>query len=290
MQYLFGWDKIPGEDNERFIEFLIKNFGIYWVKNGKIDKIENGRAINISSENNYLSLRLNDENTRATLTIDFGESVELVEKTENGRLNIYKMQIDLQYLFSLKNYFIAVTGIFIISLIIGLIVAVKNPGIAKDYLEMMKNSFDWIKTLNPLEIMLIIFLNNAIKRFLALALGVGFGIIPLLFVAGNGIILGMLADSVSRQEGVLFVIAALLPHGIIEVPMVLISAGIGLQFGRGMYLSLKGAKFDIKSELKRGISFYLRWIVPLLFVAAVVETFVTPLVVYLLFPGRQSMM
>ena len=113
---------------------------------------------------------------------------------------------------------------------------------------------------------------------LALVLGVGLGIIPILFVAGNGIILSMLADTISRQQGTLFVIAALLPHGIIEVPMVLISAGIGLRLGHTMYPSLIGMKTDIKTELREGIGFYMRVIVPLLFVAAMIETFVTPLI------------
>lgn len=123
------------------------------------------------------------------------------------------MQKDLEYLYSLKKYLSVVVDIFILSLIIGLLVSVKNPELSKNYLEMFKESFGWIKTLNPLAIMLLIFLNNALKSLLALVLGVGLGIIPILFVAGNGIILGMLADTISRQLGTLFVIAALLPHG-----------------------------------------------------------------------------
>lgn len=188
------------------------------------------------------------------------------------------MQKDLEYLYFLRKYILAVTGIFIISLITGLLVSAKNPGLSENYLEMLKNSFGWIKTLNLPLIMLLIFLNNAFKSLLALVLGVGFGVIPLLFVAGNGIILGILADTVSKQQGTLFVIAALLPHGIIEVPMILISSGIGLRLGHEMYLSFSGARTDIKQELKQGIRFYIRRIVPLLFIAAIVETTVTPLI------------
>jgi stage II sporulation protein M len=188
------------------------------------------------------------------------------------------MQKDLDYLYSLKKYLWIVVDIFILSLIIGLLVSVKNPELSKNYLGMFKESFGWIKTLNPIEIMLLIFLNNALKSFLALVLGVGLGVIPLLFVAGNGIIIGMLAHIISRQQGTLFVIAALLPHGIIEVPMILISAGIGLRLGHKMYPSLTGSKTDIKKELNDGIGFYIRVILPLLLVAAMIETFVTPLI------------
>ncbi len=190
------------------------------------------------------------------------------------------MQKDLEYLYSLRKYILAVTVIFFLSLIIGLGFSIKNPGLSESYLQMFEQSFGWITTLNPFLIMLLIFLNNALKSLMALLLGILFGIIPLLFVAGNGIILSMLADAVSRQHGTIFVIAAILPHGIVELPMILISAGIGIRLGHVMILYFIGAKADIKQELKQGLRFYFRRIAPLLFVAAAIETFVTPLIAF----------
>ncbi len=186
------------------------------------------------------------------------------------------MQKDLDYLYSLRNYILAITGVFILSLIVGMVASQENPGFSENYLEMLNNSYGWIKELNPFLIMLVIFFNNAIKSLFALILGIGFGIIPLLFVAGNGVVLSIVVDVVSKKQGILFVAAALLPHGIIEIPMVLISAGIGLRLGYVMYQSIRGLKTDIKQELKQGLSFYIKRIVPLLFVAAMIETFITP--------------
>ena len=285
MQYLFRWDEIPGEDTERFIGFLVKDFGADWARNANVDKSDDGSAIYISSENHYLSMKVNSEKTRAILTVDFGRGHEFIIRTEKGRLKIFKMGTDMDYLYSLRRYLIAITAIFLISLIMGLIVAVGNPGLSDNYLEILKRSFGWIKTLNPVTIVFVIFLNNAIKSLVAIILGVGLGIIPVLFVAGNGVILSILADTVSRQQGTLFVIAALLPHGIIEVPMILISAGIGLRLGDVVYSSLKGMKVDIKGELYAGLGFYIRKIVPLLFVAAMIETFVTPVIASMFMPG-----
>ncbi len=185
---------------------------------------------------------------------------------------------DIEYIYSLRKYLITVAAIFILSLMTGLLVSIKNPEFSENYLEMFKQSFGWIKTLPPLAVMLLIFLNNAFKSLLALVLGLGLGIIPFLFVAGNGIIIGMLGDTISRQHGTVFVVASLLPHGIIEIPMILISAGIGLRLGYAIYLSLKGLKIDIKTELRQGFRFYMRVILPLLFIAAVIETFVTPII------------
>ena len=189
------------------------------------------------------------------------------------------MNRDTEYLYSLKKYVTAITAVFIISMLIGVIASIRNPDFSMNYLESFKDSFSWIVDLDPLAIMMVIFLNNAVKSLIAFVLGIGLGIIPVVFVAGNGMILGMVADIVFREKGVVFVLAALLPHGIIEIPMILLSAGMGLKLGQSMYLSLRGEGTDLKNELKQGFGFFMKWVMPLLFIAAVIETFVTPLVV-----------
>jgi len=189
------------------------------------------------------------------------------------------MQKDLEYLRSSRKYIFIVAGIFIISFMAGLLVSLQDLGLSENYLEMLKNSFGWIKNLNPIAIMLVIFLNNALKSLLSLVLGAGFGLVPVLFVAGNGLILGLLVNLVLKQEGLLFVLAAILPHGIIELPMILISAGLGLRLGFFMYISLKGEKTNMRFELIESLRIYMRIIMPLLFVSAMIETFVTPLIV-----------
>lgn len=189
------------------------------------------------------------------------------------------MERELKYIRSSWKFVLIVTGIFIFSLIAGLLVSLKDLGLSENYLEILKNSFGWIKTLSPIEIMLFIFLNNAVKSLFSIVLGAGLGIIPIIFIGGNGIIIGLIVNEVSKQQGVIFVLAALLPHGIIEVPMVLISAGLGLRLGYSMYISMKGEKRDMRYELTESLHVFMKIIMPLLFVAAIIETFVTPLVV-----------
>jgi len=194
------------------------------------------------------------------------------------------MKKDLIYLESSRKYILIMTGIFIISVIAGLLASLKDLGLSENYLDMLKQSFGWIKDLNPVGIMLVIFLNNALKSLLSIVLGVGFGIIPVIFVGGNGIILGLVANQVSREQGTLLVLAAILPHGILEIPMILISSGLGLRLGYLMYRSIMGEKTDMRFELMQSLRIYMRIIMPLLFVSAFVETFVTPLVVLQVLP------
>lgn len=189
------------------------------------------------------------------------------------------MQKDMEYLKSSWKYILIVTGIFIISLIAGLIVSLQNLGLPANYIEMLKDSLGWIKTLHPIGIMLVIFLNNAVKSLLAIVLGAGFGIIPIAFVGGNGVIVGLIANLASKEQGIPYVLAALLPHGIIEIPMILISAGLGLRLGFSMYKSFRGVKTDMRLELVESLRLFTRIIMPLLFLAAVIETFITPLII-----------
>jgi hypothetical protein len=88
--YMFSWDEIPGNDSRALIEFLTQNFGIDWVKMARIEKIDDGKVISVSTEKNSLSLRLNDEKTKLKLETEDGRTSEFITMTENGKLNIYK--------------------------------------------------------------------------------------------------------------------------------------------------------------------------------------------------------
>ncbi len=88
-RYLFSWDKIPGDDNKRFIEFLIEKFEIDWVKTARIEKIDDNKTIRVTTGRNFLSLRLNNEKTKINLKIDDGRVDEYNVEMEDGNLNIY---------------------------------------------------------------------------------------------------------------------------------------------------------------------------------------------------------
>ncbi|HID26456.1 MAG TPA: stage II sporulation protein M [Methanosarcinales archaeon] len=189
----------------------------------------------------------------------------------------------LIYLHSIKYHILFISLWFIAFTIIGYWYSSENPSSAIKSLESMKGLFEWIKSLNPLFIMLLIFFNNAFKSFLALVLGIGFGIAPIAFVVLNGSVLGIMIQITKQTKGVLFVITALAPHGIIEIPMILLSASIGVKLGSEFINAIQGKNSNIKQEFKKGISFYIHWILPLLFIAAIIETFITSTLIYYLF-------
>ena len=89
-RYLFSWDKIPENDNGELIQFLKQNFKINWVENANIEKIDNGKTIKVTTNDNSLSLELNNEKTRVNLRIDDNRTEEFIAKTVNVELKIYK--------------------------------------------------------------------------------------------------------------------------------------------------------------------------------------------------------
>ena len=95
--YLFSWDEIPGNDDERIIEFLKDELKIEWAKTENISKIDDGKTIIVSNKEKSLSLKLNDEKTKVNLKIDDGRVHEFTVKTENGKLNIYDSTYETIY-------------------------------------------------------------------------------------------------------------------------------------------------------------------------------------------------
>jgi hypothetical protein len=88
-EYFFNWNKIPGDDNGRLIEFLRENYNIGWVTTVKIEKSNDDKAIRIYSEKNSISLILTDDKTRVNLKIDDGRTDVFDAKMEGKELNIF---------------------------------------------------------------------------------------------------------------------------------------------------------------------------------------------------------
>lgn len=196
--------------------------------------------------------------------------------------NISNKEQALQYIRVIRKEIVCMFLLFLISAVIGYITAIMYPGMVIRSLEELEGLVELLKNLSLIEIMFLIFLNNALKSLLILVLGVGLGIVPFLFIAYNGYFLGIFSHKIIMEQGYLYLVAGILPHGIIEIPMVVISAAIGLRLGFKGLASLKGRSVHLKEEIITGVKFFFYWIMPLLLVAAAVETFITSVIIGLL--------
>jgi stage II sporulation protein M len=182
------------------------------------------------------------------------------------------------YLRSIWIYIILSALIFLATAAMGYLAASSDPAFADQWmkeLEMLK----WIMSLHPILIMLVIFLKNLMACALSVLLGLGLGLVPLLVATSNGILLGIVSYNVIHKLGPLYLAAGILPHGIIELPTVLVSIALGFRLGHLLALSILGEKTELAEETRMGLRFLVKVAAPLLLLAAAIETFITPLAI-----------
>jgi stage II sporulation protein M len=150
-----------------------------------------------------------------------------------------------------------------------------------DVIEVFRRAFGDLKEVDPFQLMFFIFFNNSIKSLMVIVLGPLFGIVPLFFTIMNGGILGLAMNRVIESKGLAFALAAILPHGIFEIPAILASSAIGFRLAWEILKKIFSSG-NILRELRRGLRFFLFRIAPLLLVAAFVEAFITPAIALLI--------
>lgn len=219
------------------------------------------------------------ENNRYTVTEDVSLTKRESETWEYGQNPKKGFK---EYVHILSPYLLFITVVFFGSLVTGYISAAHFPSMAETLRESLSARFESILTMNHFYMMLAIFLNNSFVSLLFLVLGLALGILPVLFIAFNGYVVGVIAYLVAQQKGLLFIILGLLPHGILELPMVFLASSIGLRLGHQVFSALIGKSTHIKQEFKEGLTFYFHWILPILLIAAIIETYITPFLLSLI--------
>src|SRR5438477_10570708 len=96
--------------------------------------------------------------------------------------------------------------------------------------------------------------NNIRVSILALALGMSFGVGTILVLFYNGIILGLIGIDYVLAGQTTFLLGWLLPHGVIEIPAILIGGQAGLMLagaliGRGKRIPLKARLREVSRDL-----------------------------------------
>ncbi|NEU26149.1 stage II sporulation protein M [Paenibacillus ottowii] len=129
-----------------------------------------------------------------------------------------------------------------------------------------------------------IFFNNAIKCVLVIFAGALFGIVPFIFLIVNGMVLGFVVHLQADMGRSMYeiVVKGLLPHGVIELPILIIACTFGLKFGTNI-ISTIGASIGMKRKgngpswkdfLRQTLTVSI-WSVIFLFIAAAIESGIT---------------
>ena len=134
---------------------------------------------------------------------------------------------------------------------------------------------------NTLEMMIQIFLNNLKVASIIIVSGLLFSIFSLMILFSNGIIIGFMFSIVPAPLMLLYIV----PHGIFEIPQLLISIVCAILVTRLEINLIKGVlqrdktfkgELQNSSQIIMDIILSVSLIIVLLLIAAFVEAYITP--------------
>ncbi|MEE9134987.1 MAG: stage II sporulation protein M [Nitrososphaerales archaeon] len=152
---------------------------------------------------------------------------------------------------------------------------------ADDFFNEFRDLFAGFAELTRTELAAFIFVNNAVKSFIFMILGLALGTLPAFFLIINGGVIGLVINLTNVTIGPAFIIAALVPHGILEIPALLYGAALGFKVGSQVWNRIRKQRSFVKDSLTTGVKSFLRLVLPMLLLAALIEAFVTPEVIAL---------
>ena len=172
------------------------------------------------------------------------------------------------------RYTLFLAVFFILSILLGVYAAHSQPEETAKIFEQLMAEYSGLSDAGPVTLFLLIFFNNIIITFIIMVLGIFFALAPIFFVWANGFVFGLSMPILSNDLGIIPVVLGLSPHGIIEIPAALLSAGYGVWLGKKGYRALR-YKEPLLPSIKKALKGYLQYILPLFFLAACIEAFIT---------------
>ncbi|MGF7060055.1 stage II sporulation protein M [Brassicibacter mesophilus] len=182
----------------------------------------------------------------------------------------------------LRSYIIISFLIFLIGFGISMVLVNANPQSASYFLpQAMIDNIDWnMDTSNQWDYPLMssyIMVNNISVSLRAFAFGITLGLGTIYILFFNGALLGALTGLVYHFGAPLNYWSLILPHGIIELTAIFISAGAGLIIARSILIPNEySRKHSIIKASKDAVSLMLG-VAFLLVIAGIIEGFFTPL-------------
>lgn len=187
-----------------------------------------------------------------------------------------------------KRFFLAASLLFFGGMVLGY---VQSAALEPMVTQLMKQLEEIIKRIQengggPAATFWAIFSNNVASALMMMAMGVFFGLFPIIGMLTNGVLLGYVFSTYSTL-GIspwLIFAAGILPHGIFELSAVFLAAGFGMRLGGLVLRSIgllyqpgkaglvKNAWYDTLKQFPAAVLS----VIVMLFVAGVVESVVTP--------------
>ncbi|MDI9633659.1 MAG: stage II sporulation protein M [Methanolinea sp.] len=177
---------------------------------------------------------------------------------------------------------LAAVVILCISLAMGMLTAMQDPSTGERIMSLLRETvLGDGQDVSPPLLAAKLFLNNLQACLLMFLGGASLGVLTVFIITVNGFAIGAVLELVREQHSPLFVAAALLPHGIFEIPAFVLSGALGFTLARALWHEWT-AGTDAAAEAAALGRIFVSRVVPLVAVAALVEAFITPAILHFL--------
>ncbi|MFC1933936.1 stage II sporulation protein M [Chloroflexota bacterium] len=179
---------------------------------------------------------------------------------------------------SYKKWILIAVFLFGIGLVLGLATPISIADLAAEDIAALEQLSDLLATLPKSSIFVFIFLKNVSALLISFVLSPIFYLAPVTALTFNGWLIGFLSAAVVQEKSLGYLLAGLLPHGIFELPALILGEAVALSFGTTVILALfkQERRNLLLADLKRNLR-YLTIALILFLPAAIIETYVTPL-------------
>lgn len=172
-------------------------------------------------------------------------------------------------------------GFFVVGLLAGLVLALNAPEATVGFFS------DELNYYNELGIELefgtfvtffFILLKNITALVITFMLGPVLCLMPVASLLLNGALISLISFLVAREESVGYVLSGLLPHGIIEIPAYIMGQAVAISMGFTLIAAIFSARKrqQLLPVFKTNARYMIIALI-LLVPAAIIETFITPL-------------
>jgi stage II sporulation protein M len=181
----------------------------------------------------------------------------------------------------LTNAIIVTLLLFFSTITVGWVGSAQNPAVGEELMKLFeKEVAGQMDGDDPYDMGIKLFFNNLQACILLFLGGATFGILTIFIMSLNGIVIGAIMEIVHQDHTPLFVAAAILPHGIFEIPAFIISGALGILLAQSLIAEWYG-NGDSAAATYAFARTFLIVVLPLVAVAATVEAFITPVVIHL---------
>ncbi len=175
-------------------------------------------------------------------------------------------------------YIVIAAVLFLGGIAWGLSTPAAEPGPLAGDLGALQRLAQFLDGLSPVGRLFFILAKNVAALLFSFILSPLLCVLPVAALVINGALIGVMAMPVASLTSVGYFLAAILPHGVIEIPALVIGEAAALSTGVAVMLSpfRPEGRNELGPTLRRNLKF-LGIALALLVPAAVIETFVTPL-------------